>query len=46
MECLTLWPTYIDEKGKTLGKTYGIKGGAKGNTLGEHIGNLKNILGT
>jgi hypothetical protein len=33
-------------KGRTLGKTYGIKGGAKGNTLGEHIGNLRNILGT
>jgi len=25
MECLTLWPTYIGEKGRTLGKTYGIK---------------------
>jgi len=25
MECLPLWPTYIDEKGRTLGKTYGIK---------------------
>jgi len=25
MECLPLWPTYIGEKGKTLGKTYGIK---------------------
>jgi hypothetical protein len=21
MECLFLWPTYIDEKGRTLGKT-------------------------
>jgi hypothetical protein len=26
MECLPLWPTYIGEKGRTLGKTYGIKG--------------------
>jgi hypothetical protein len=25
MECLVLWPTYIGEKGRTLGKTYGIK---------------------
>ncbi len=23
--CLSLWPTYIGEKGRTLGKTYGIK---------------------
>jgi len=41
MEGLPLWPTYIAEKGRTLGKTYWIKGGAIGNTLGEHIGNLK-----
>ncbi len=41
MECLPLWPTYIGEKGRTLGKTYGI-----GNTPWgthweprEHIGN-------
>jgi hypothetical protein len=25
MECLPLWPTYLGEKGRTLGKTYGIK---------------------
>jgi len=25
MECLRLWPTYVGEKGRTLGKTYGIK---------------------
>jgi len=25
IECLPLWPTYIGEKGRTLGKTYGIK---------------------
>jgi len=42
MKCLPLWPTYIGEKGRTLGKTYGI-----GNTPWgthweprEHIGNL------
>jgi hypothetical protein len=25
MKCLPLWPTYIGEKGRTLGKTFGIK---------------------
>ncbi len=25
MECLSLWPTYIGKKGRTLGKTNGIK---------------------
>jgi hypothetical protein len=25
MECLPLWPTYIGEKGRTLGKRCGIK---------------------
>jgi hypothetical protein len=25
MECLALWPSYIGEKGRTLGKSYGIK---------------------
>jgi len=25
MEGLPLWPTYIGEKGRTLGKIYGIK---------------------
>jgi hypothetical protein len=25
MESLPLWPSYIGEKGRTLGKTYGIK---------------------
>jgi hypothetical protein len=25
MECLSLWPTHIGKKGRTLGKTYGIK---------------------
>ncbi len=46
LECLTLWPTYVREKGRTLGKTYGIKASATGTTLGEHIGNLGNILRT
>jgi len=36
MKCLTLWPTYIGEKGRTLGKTYGIKV----RCYWEHIGNL------
>jgi hypothetical protein len=39
MECLPLWPTYIGEKGRTLGKTYGIKV----RCYWEHFGN---ILGT
>ncbi len=39
-----LLPTYIGEKGRTLGKTYmGLKRGAIGNTLGEHI---RNLMGT
>jgi hypothetical protein len=46
MVCLSLWPTYIGEKGRTLGKTYGIKQGAIGNTHEEHIGNLGNMKGT
>jgi hypothetical protein len=45
-KCLSLWPTYIGEKGRTLGKTYGIKVSAIGNTLGQHIWNLGNILRT
>jgi hypothetical protein len=40
MECLPLWPTYGDEKERTLGKIYAIQWGAIGNNLGEHIGNL------
>jgi hypothetical protein len=42
MECLPFWPTYIGEKGKTLGKTYGIKA----RCYWEHPWNLGNILGT
>jgi hypothetical protein len=43
MECLPLWPTYMGEKGRSLGKTYGIKARCYWEHLGEHIGNL---LGT
>jgi hypothetical protein len=46
MGCLPLWPTYIGEKGRTLGKTYGIKARYYWGThreLREHRGN---ILGT
>jgi hypothetical protein len=38
MESLPLWPTYIGEKGRTLGKTKRV---TIGNTLGEHTGSLK-----
>jgi len=45
MECLPLWPTYIGEKGRTLGKTHGIKARCywehPWGTHWEHIGNLK-----
>jgi hypothetical protein len=37
IECHLLWPTYIGEKGMTLGKMYGIKA----RCYWEHIGNLK-----
>jgi hypothetical protein len=53
MECLFFWPTYICEKGRTLGKTYGIKTRCYWEhprehieNLGTHIENLGNILGT
>jgi hypothetical protein len=41
IECLPLWPTYLGEKGRTLGKTYGIKvrhywEHPLGNTLGTY----------
>jgi hypothetical protein len=42
MECFSLWPTYIGEKGRTLGKTYRIKA----RCYWEHIENLGNIMGT
>jgi len=42
MKCLPFWPTYIGEKGRTLGKTYGIKA----RCYWEHPWNLGNILGT
>jgi hypothetical protein len=41
---LSLWPTYIGEKGRTLDKTYGIKARRywehPWRTHREHIGNL------
>jgi len=46
MECLSLWPTCIGQKGGLWPKHMGLKLGAIGNTLGEHIGNLRNILRT
>jgi hypothetical protein len=46
IKCLSLWPTYISEKVRTLAKRMGLKRGAIGNILGENIGNLGNILRT
>jgi len=47
MECLTLWPTYIGEKGEDFGQNIcDLKRVAIGNTFGEHIENLENILKT
>ncbi len=40
-KCLPLWPTYIGEKGRTLGKTYWIKARYHCEHPWEHIGNLK-----
>jgi hypothetical protein len=37
VECLPLWPSYIGEKGRTLGKKYGIKA----RCYWEHIQNIK-----
>jgi hypothetical protein len=39
MECLPFRPSYIGEKGRTLGKHMGLKQRAIGNMLKEHIGN-------
>jgi hypothetical protein len=46
MECLTLWPTYIVEKGRTLGKTYGSKARYYWEHTWERIENQGNILKT
>jgi hypothetical protein len=51
MECLSLWPTYIGEKGRTLGNTYGIKVSFYwehpwGTLLGTHWELEKNMLRT
>jgi hypothetical protein len=42
----SLWPTYIGEKGRTLGNTYGIKASCYREPLGAHFRNFGNILGT
>jgi hypothetical protein len=50
MECLTLWPTYVHEKGRTLGKTYGIKARCYWNhpwgTHWEPREHIENLMGT
>jgi hypothetical protein len=47
MECLPLWPTYIGEKGRTLGKTYGIKARSYWeHSWGTHWELNGNMLGT
>jgi hypothetical protein len=54
IECLSLWRTYIVEKGRTLNKTYGIKArcyweppwGTYWKLMGTHWELEGNILGT
>jgi hypothetical protein len=50
MECLPLWPTYIGEKGRTLGKTYGIKARCYWEHLWrthcEPVEHVENVMGT
>jgi hypothetical protein len=47
MECRPLWPTYIDEKGRTLGKTYGIKARCYWeHPWGTHWEHIENLMGT
>ncbi len=47
MKCLSLWPTYIGEKGRTLGKTYGIKAKCYWeHPWGTHWELERNMLGT
>jgi len=46
MKCIPLWPTYIGEKGRTLGKTYGIKARCYWLHPWGNIGILGNPLGT
>jgi hypothetical protein len=41
-----LWPSYIGERRTTFAKAYGIKVSCYGEHVEEHIGNLRNILGT
>jgi hypothetical protein len=50
MEFLPLWPTYIGEKGRTLGKTYGIKVRCywehHWGTHWEPMEHIRNLIGT
>jgi hypothetical protein len=50
MECLPLWPTYIGEKGRTLGKAYGIKARCywehPWETHWEHREHIRNLMRT
>jgi hypothetical protein len=47
MNCIPLWPTYIGEKGRTLGKTYGIKARCYWEQpWGTHWEFERNMLGT
>jgi hypothetical protein len=41
-----LWPTYTGERTTTFAKVCWIKVRCYGEHVGEHIGNLRNILGT
>jgi len=40
MECLSLWPTYIGERGGLCSKHMRLKRAVIGNTLGEHCWEL------
>jgi hypothetical protein len=43
IECYSLSPTYLGEKGRILGKLYGLKRGAIGTTFREHVGNKEGM---
>jgi hypothetical protein len=48
--CLSLWPSYIGEKGRNSGKTYGIKARCYWEHLWgthwEHSEHIENLMGT
>jgi hypothetical protein len=47
VDCLPLRPTYISEKGRTLGKIYGIKARCyKEHPRGTHLEHIGNLMGT